>query len=515
MRLLATYMICALLIAGTAAAFDLQFQRNIPVVTSNIPAITFSPDGAFLAWGTAGGDVAVWSVLDERLLFSRRGHDRAVTAVVFDPSGRHIISGSEDKKIIIWDIESGGSVRVIDGFGKKIRHLAVSPDGRYLAAVGDRHEPYCWEFPSGYLRGRFAGHSEDVLFCDFSASGDRLLTVGEDKRIIVWDIAARRAIRRSEFDPHTMINSGVEPIAAVLSADRRFLAVGFEEVVLAKGGRRAEFAYPIAFYDWTDGALIKVIAGNRCPPHHLALTPDIVYAISENSTLQQKAISFWDILDGIEETNYPIDGTVTGIAFSPDGKHMAVARAEPGRKGESVVSVWAVDGVPGYYPSAEIASRTVAAASFGGMIELAGPDEPIFNRMPPPKAALITLKNVGVEEGLVGYVTERLEGLLVNNSPCVVMLERNRIEDLIKELKYTQSGLTETQAVEIGRQLEVEYLLLGNLRKIGNDLILDVKAVHVETSVIVGNRGVKCVGASLVDIERMVESLAPTIAVFE
>jgi len=100
----------------------------------------------------------------------------------------------------------------------------------------------------------------------------------------------------------------------------------------------------------------------------------------------------------------------------------------------------------------------------------------------------------------------------VNNAPCLKVIERNRIDLILKELEFAQSGMTDQRAIEIGKQLEAEYLLYGSVRKTGHDLTISVKLAQVESGQIVGTRGVVCTNASLRDLSDMVSHLSPTIA---
>jgi hypothetical protein len=79
-------------------------------------------------------------------------------------------------------------------------------------------------------------------------------------------------------------------------------------------------------------------------------------------------------------------------------------------------------------------------------------------------------------------------------------------------LKYQMSGLTASDAVKIGEQLNAEYILLGSINKLGNLLIITAKLVNIETSQIEGIREVQCSNAAIEDIPEMVALLAPAIA---
>ncbi len=497
-------------VASSSWGFELTFLRDIPVDAKGVTAVEFDGSGRLLAYGTDEGQVIVTDVIEGDTVFSTREHDKGVTTLAFDAKGKYLVTGSRDHTIIIWDIADGTPENIIKDFGDDVAHLEVSPDGRYLAACGSKKEIMLWEFPSGFPRGTLKGHDKDVVFCGFSADGSRLVSVGEDGKIIVWDLKKLSPIRENEIAVHTLANSGLDIISAALSDDRRFLAVGIEEHVLAKGGRRMEFRHNVTFYDWNTGTLLKVLEGNNKRIDHLTLSPDVNFVLTDNSPMHSHELAFWDILGGVIETTYPIDGDISGFDISMDGNHLAVAYT--GDAKDAHVVLWDVTGVGGYAPPEAGTTTPIAETGFGGTISLTGPDTAVLDDGSSHTLAVIYLDPYGVDDGIGRMITDELEGRLVNNAPCLKVIERNRIDLILQELKFAQSGMTDQKAIEIGRQLEAEYLIYGSVRKTGHDLTISVKMAQVESAQIVGTRGVVCTNASLRDISDMVSYLAPTIA---
>lgn len=68
----------------------------------------------------------------------------------------------------------------------------------------------------------------------------------------------------------------------------------------------------------------------------------------------------------------------------------------------------------------------------------------------------------------------------------IQVIERQQIHALLDEQDMTMSGrLDENQAIEIGKLLGVQYVLLGAVTSIVDQLRMDIRAVDVETSEIV------------------------------
>jgi len=66
------------------------------------------------------------------------------------------------------------------------------------------------------------------------------------------------------------------------------------------------------------------------------------------------------------------------------------------------------------------------------------------------------------------------------------VVERQQLNDLIREQDLSLSGrIEESDAIEVGKMLGVQYVFLGQVTSIVDNLRMDIRAVDVETSEIV------------------------------
>jgi WD40 repeat protein len=100
-----------------------------------VETAAFSPDGTKLLWGEMSGEVALWELPNDRLLFRRRLHQGNVMDVKFTPDGRFFASGGLDGVIQLRRIEKPEDL-VHDFTMRTLGHLAFTPDGRRLVAGG-------------------------------------------------------------------------------------------------------------------------------------------------------------------------------------------------------------------------------------------------------------------------------------------------------------------------------------------------------------------------------------------
>lgn len=124
--------------------------------------------------------------------------------------------------------------------------------------------------------------------------------------------------------------------------------------------------------------------------------------------------------------------------------------------------------------------------------------------------ALVNLKvGEGVTNGDAELISDRLRAEIFNIGNVNVM-ERNQMQDILKEQGFQQSGATctdEACLVQLGQMLGVQFLVAGSLGRLGTLYMVNVRAIDVQTGKIVRVVSVDVKG----NIEDLVDHL-PRIA---
>jgi WD40 repeat protein/DNA-binding SARP family transcriptional activator/energy-coupling factor transporter ATP-binding protein EcfA2 len=205
-----------------------------------VDAVAFSPDGKRLATASADGSVRVWNITPagSRDWLTIAAHRGGVESLAYaDGDTRLSTTGLLDRRNKIWDARTGALVTssraiVIPGFvyGGLIAENrtftsigATSPTG---ATVGVTFEGEATLFDAGGRPTmRLAPHHGGVQSVAFDPSGRRAAVGSRDGSVVVYDVAAHRAVR-------TLATGQGVVEAVALSPDGRTLATGGQDTTV-------------------------------------------------------------------------------------------------------------------------------------------------------------------------------------------------------------------------------------------------------------------------------------------
>jgi len=89
----------------------------------------------------------------------------------------------------------------------------------------------------------------------------------------------------------------------------------------------------------------------------------------------------------------------------------------------------------------------------------------------------------GVPVTMAQNISELIRAELINSNTCIV-IERAQMGSLLREQGFQQTGCTDVScAVQVGKLLSAQKILIGTVMKMGNSLIITGRIVDVEKGV--------------------------------
>jgi TolB-like protein len=141
-----------------------------------------------------------------------------------------------------------------------------------------------------------------------------------------------------------------------------------------------------------------------------------------------------------------------------------------------------------------ILSIIMPLAGYAGvpMEEIRGRGEPgaVVDQAPKTMAVLPFENNSVTDPDRFAPLSKGLSAMLItdlkNSSTSLQLIERDKIQALLKEIALSQSGIVdESTAVKAGKILGAQSIVFGSYMVLGNQVRMDARIIKVETSEVV------------------------------
>jgi WD40 repeat protein len=256
------------------------------------------------------------------------------TGFALSRDGKRLCAAGPDG-LTVWEIRTGiQAARLpLPRSGEKSRLVTFAPDGKRLA-VAEGQAVGTVDLGTGRATPARRGHSTPVHRLAFSPSGAQLLSVS-DEEALLWDVRTGKERHRLAPERPRPEDKGGRPNVPELFEDLDLLGLDVS-CAFAPDGRRVAVLWgdgPIQIWDAARGKALQLI---RCPTaqQRLAYSPSGLLG----SAGQDGLVRLWDPGTGKQVKQFgwkrparkgqrdeAEDGLIAGLAFTPDGKAVAVA----------------------------------------------------------------------------------------------------------------------------------------------------------------------------------------------
>jgi WD40 repeat protein len=271
-------------------------------------AVSFSPDGKYLATGSEDNNARVWDTAQLPKLTVLSEHTSRVHSVAFSPDGQVLATGGGDGAIVLWD-NQGKMLRRLDAHQAGVMALAFSPAGRTLASAGGDGRVVLWSDPVASTDALvLEGGAGRILCVNFSPDATTLIAGGTGNSLRWWKLNAAEPVAKGSL----ALPTGWAKVAA-FSPDGKSLVCG--------GGGNGTL-YLCAWQD--DGPKVRAVLDK-----HQQRVNDITFAPDGKtfaSGSEDASVKLWETATGKVVKDWSdLRFPVNGVSFAPDGRHLAVA----------------------------------------------------------------------------------------------------------------------------------------------------------------------------------------------
>lgn len=148
---------------------------------------SFSSNSAYIAAGSMGKNIAIYSFDNKQFAPSYKGHSSRVMFVTFSPDGNYLASTSKDETAKLWNVSSGGSIVTLKGHSGNVNSAAFSPESKYLATASNDETIKIWDVKTSALLKTLTLPGSEIITVKFSPDGKYLAAGGSGEKILLWE----------------------------------------------------------------------------------------------------------------------------------------------------------------------------------------------------------------------------------------------------------------------------------------------------------------------------------------
>uniref|UniRef100_A0A7S2U3F1 WDR5-like beta-propeller domain-containing protein n=1 Tax=Lotharella oceanica TaxID=641309 RepID=A0A7S2U3F1_9EUKA len=159
------------------------------------------------------------------------GHSRAITCLEFSPDGQFLASGSADCTVKIWNFKSGKLHKSLEEHTAGINAVAWGGKSGALCTASDDGRIFVYNVKTWKIRHKLLGHQKPVFCVDMSNDESLIVSGGMDNKVRIWSSRSGRCekILPGHVKPVTAVAFNPEPPSSKgYPADKLIVSSGYD-----------------------------------------------------------------------------------------------------------------------------------------------------------------------------------------------------------------------------------------------------------------------------------------------
>jgi WD40 repeat protein/serine/threonine protein kinase len=327
--------------SGTPVGPPMRDESGIGWVTS-FPLTCFSPDGRRLV--TPSRTAQIWDTATGAPVTPPLRHSGYVNGAIFSPDGRSVATCSTDGTAQVWDASSGLKIGAPMQHNGEVNSVAFSPDGTRVLTASSDHTARIWDAATGRQLLPPLRHLAHVYLAAFLPDGRSVLTRSIDRTVRIWDLAT------AVPDGPRLLHTGPAYDVAFSPEGRTVATTGNDSKV--------------RIWEAATGTPVGPALDHPTPYTGGWFSPDgrALLTTGRETTTGLSYAWIWDLvahkvtakLSGAQAPGLPTTQSRRSVAWSADGRHIAIASSPGSSREGDQVQIW----------DARTGKPTIAAISY-------------------------------------------------------------------------------------------------------------------------------------------------------
>ena len=261
---------------GHVRTWDVSSGKTVKDKVVTARTVLIAPD-VYAEHDPKHNTVRAWDLTADRQLQLINGAPSRRTAI--SRSGKQMATASpEERNVRIWNVANGEQAKVLaDGIGGA-SELFFSPDGETLVSANYDNDVRVWKTKSGEMVKKVEDLTGAMFAGAFTHDGKHLIMAGLDETVYIWDANTFALDRKLKGHGETISAMAISP------DDRTLVTGGFDVIASANPVK-------VAFWDLASGKITRTVQA----PHQvasLAFSPDGKWLAMASG---EKQIALWDL----------------------------------------------------------------------------------------------------------------------------------------------------------------------------------------------------------------------------